>query len=194
MRLALSNPGKHTYHLPEFSHTATLKAGSVLCGLLFATHLSFWRGLAVAPFGTAPELHIFPVSTTVPEPDFVCTAPIPNPSARTEDWDIPANRTLRIPRSLGSTKVAARSNCPEKRAVEYALATGPGDVVVTPVAGPEGSGVADVPGELHPVTASARTAEATPHVPTLLRRGIRDETVVGRMGQDVHPKPLEVRW
>jgi hypothetical protein len=148
----------------------------------------------VAPFGTTPELHIFPVSTTVPEPDFVCTAPIPSLSARTEDWDIPANRTLRIPRSRGSTKVAARSNCPEKRAVEYALATGPGDVTVTPVAGPEGSGVADVPGELHPVPASARTADAMPHVARRLQRDMRDEPVVGRMGQDVHPKPFEVRW
>lgn len=190
----MSNPGKHTYHFPEVLHTDTLKAGSVLFGFLFSTHFSFWWGLTVAPFGTVPELHILPVRTTVPEVDFVCTAPMPNPSARTEDWDMPANRTLRIPRSVGRTKVAAWSKCPEKRAVEYACATGPGDVAVMPVAGPEGSGVADVPGELHPVAARTRTAEATLQVPTRLRRGVRDEPVVGRMGQDVHPKPLEVRW
>ncbi|MGW0583871.1 hypothetical protein ACWD25_50015, partial [Streptomyces sp. NPDC002920] len=150
-RVALSNSGKHAYHFPEVWHTDTLKVGSVLFGLSFVTHFSLCRGLTVDPFGMTPEVHIFPVRTTVPEWDFVCTAPIASPSARTEDVDIPANRTLRIPRSLGSTKSAARSKSPEKRAVEYAWATGPGAVAGASVAGPEGTGVADVPGALHPV-------------------------------------------
>lgn len=192
---ASSNFGKHTYHFPEALQTATLKAGSELSCEWFSTHFSFLCGLMVAVFGVTPELHIFPVRTTVPELFFVCTEPIPRFWARTDELVMPAKRTFSTPRSRGRTKLDARSNWLAKTAVVYSTATGPGSVTVVSAAEPGAPGVPVLP-VLHPVAArrSAVMRGAAPHAPVRRGRGERDVPESGLMRQEVHPKPVEVRW